>query len=137
MNILPAATAVTADEEAPQSSTEIFPFPVSGRSSFANGSACNLDALGGLPHSAGTVSVATSTKSVTFTVTSSDYFDQPGSTIKFETFERAGVLFLRNTGKSTGLKPVYVPARPLFYAGAYFQWAEQASRFRSKLKSLL
>ncbi|MBT2498046.1 GNAT family N-acetyltransferase [Agromyces sp. ISL-38] len=73
---------------------QIFPFGVSGCSGFASGGVCQLK--GSIPaEETAKVSVSTTPTSVTFTVLSNGYFDEPGSKITFSTFERDGFVYLQ------------------------------------------
>ena len=123
-----AAMAVFASSPA-----SIFPFPVSGCSTFSQGARCQLDAIAPAPNSVGEVSVSRTSTAVRFTVISDDYFDDRGSTITFRTVVRQGNLYLRQEARSTGLKLGHWVMRGFIYPGAYNSWQKQASNFRHRL----
>lgn len=70
---------------------DIFPFTISGCAELTAGSTCTLEEAlpPPLPNGTGEVRVSTTATSVRFTVVSTDYFDEPGSTVTFTTFARA------------------------------------------------
>lgn len=110
----------------------IFPFRISGCDSFENGSKCRLlDALQigneHVPFTSGNVFVTTTSISVTFTVVDTMYFDASGSKITFSTYERGGILFLRQQANaSLSLPPAVVG---IWLGGAKATWSKQATNF--------
>jgi RHS repeat-associated protein len=115
---------------------DIYPFTISGCAGLTAGSVCTLnDALPPLvPNGTGDVRVSTTSTAVRFTVVSSDYFDEPGSTITFTTVARAGTLYLQQSARSTALKPPHFFTRGAIYPGAYLNWLILANNFRSVLR---
>ena len=81
----------------------------------------------------GTVSVATTRRSVTFTVTSKNYFDRVGSKVTFRTYERKGNLYLRQTVRnavsSSGLVVMGIAM-----GGSRNTWAQQAANLRNLVR---
>jgi len=83
--------------------TEVFPFTVKGCSQFKTGAECKLQTgLDILLNPNGLVGVDTTSTSVKFTVIASGYFDAPGSTITFSTYEDKGMIYLRQDAYSVG-----------------------------------
>ncbi|KJL30411.1 RHS repeat protein [Microbacterium oxydans] len=115
-----------------QKPANIFPFVVKGCATFTQDAECTLHTdqasgtttarmlwlrnqppmgfeeqeVGYIPNplnSRGVVGVDTTRTSVTFTVLNPDYFDSPGSTIKFSTYEDAsGMVWLQQNGQANG-----------------------------------
>lgn len=113
---------------------DIFPFPVSGCAEFSNGASCHLDALP-IPDGSGDVNVATSSTSVTFTVSSDGYFDPPGSTIQFSTLEYRGTVFLRRTAIALpGGDPLVQIGVQTLHANETV-WDQQAANLRALIEA--
>jgi len=119
---------------------KIFPFPISGCSTFKDGETCTLShALVGVPDNiqdfiggTGHVKVATTPTSVKFTVTAAGYFDSPGSTIRFSTrVNSKGMLLLRQQGKAGATN--FLALIGVLAGGAKNTWNVQASNFRRAL----
>lgn len=66
--------------------------------------------------------------SVKFTVVSSGYFDDPGSTITFSIYSRNGCIYLRQ--HAHGMNHNWIPAEA-FAIGAWGTWARQAQNLRN------
>lgn len=123
--------------------SEIFPFKVSGCSTFTTGAECMLHAgtattPGYTPVPAkpdGLVGVDTTPLSTKFTVLAPGYFDAPGATIEFSTWTSSnGTVFLRQEAHGTGVAG-------LVWAGIEFDimggekktWSLQAENLRQEL----
>lgn len=112
--------------------TEIFPFPVRGCSAFINEWSCTLLATP-LANGTGEVKVRTSTN-VTFTVTSEIYFDEPGSTIEFQTITGDGeIISLQQIahGRTTDVS-VLIGVEVLGIST--IQWRAQAANLRAAMQ---
>jgi RHS repeat-associated protein len=123
-----------------QAHPEIFPFEISGCKSFSEGQSCRLINALQVPswaveiaQASGTVAVHTTSVSVKFTVTSDDYFDVPGSTITFSTYQKGGQLFLRQTANSRGA--TLVSQVGIVAGGARSAWRIQFKRFKKLLRT--
>jgi hypothetical protein len=83
---------------------DIFPFAIGGCSRFITGDNCRLEHAAYLlsGDGSGTVKVRATATTVTFTVASNDYFDAPGSTIKFSIIQRQNGYYLDQTAHATG-----------------------------------
>lgn len=122
--------------------TEMFPFPVSGCSGFSDGQVCTLDALDGqlfeflaFGSGHGQVYVTTSPTSVKFTVASEGYFDSPGSTIEFSTYQGAdGEIYLQQVANAYGGQ-VQVGAGAALGAG-FPGWDKQANSLANAMNGL-
>ena len=86
-----------------------------------------------IAQASGTVAVHTTSVSVKFTVTSDDYFDVPGSTITFSTYQKGGQLFLRQTANSRGA--TLVSQVGIVAGGARSAWRIQFKRFKKLLRT--
>jgi RHS repeat-associated protein len=118
--------------------TKVFPFPVTGCSSFSSGASCTLHpgagVLGGIvPNTldGGTGTVRVSLDSATkfsFTVTSQAYFDPPGSSISFAISQRGGNLYLSQNGSSPGAD--IFDTLGVDFGLARSEWQKQADNLR-------
>jgi len=102
---------------------DVFPFPITGCKTLTNGSTCDLHAgfYVDFINGNGTVRLSNVTaEKLYFTVTSRNYFDPPGSSITFQTYDSGGQVYLRQSGNA--------PGRPQIYADiAYVIWGQQAA----------
>jgi hypothetical protein len=110
---------------------EIFPFGVQGCSTLTNGASCRLVDAVLVPSGdgSGTVDVKTTATSVTFTVTSNDYFDAPGSTIRFDIVKRRDGYYLDQTAKATGAN-IAVAATINVLGAHQVPWSIQSENLR-------
>ena len=117
---------------------DIFPFTVKGCSTFKSGAECNLETgLDVLLKPNGTVGVTTTKTSVTFTVIENGYFDAPGSTIKFSTYEKGGMVYLRQDAVSLGSDGYVAIALDQVFGlppASANTWALQASNLATQLE---
>ncbi len=114
------------------------PFTVKGCSTFKSGAECNLETgLDVLLKPNGTVGVTTTKTSVTFTVIENGYFDAPGSTIKFSTYEKGGMVYLRQDAVSLGSDGYVAIALDQVFGlppASANTWALQASNLATQLE---
>jgi hypothetical protein len=79
----------------------IFPFAITGCKALVAGAKCNLQ-VSPVPVSwlrtSSPVTVSTTNTSVKLTVLGANYFNAPGSTITFRTFEQGGFLYFQQHG---------------------------------------
>ncbi|MGP0223696.1 hypothetical protein [Paenarthrobacter sp. NCHU4564] len=113
--------------------TEIFPFDVQGCSTFEDGASCTLiKAVAGdywpFGDDTGVVAVSATDTSVTFTVTSEDYFDAPGSTITFDVVQRQNGYYLDQTTQASGANVFVTMGQAVGIQR--IPWAEQANNLR-------
>ncbi len=128
-------TAEQAMRAFTQNPAKIFPFGVEGCPTFSNGAECNLKTGTPLLNPNGVVGVTTTSTSVNFTVLEYGYFDAPGSTIEFSTWEdKKGNVYLSQIANGhgadlftfTGMK-VFQAARPT--------WDERAANLTDILET--
>jgi RHS repeat-associated protein len=112
--------------------TDIFPFEVTGCERFVDGALCHLDATDA-DNGRGDVRISTTATSVTFTVTSNGYFDEPGATITFQTgVDDSGNIILQQIahGVSRDLGTTIIAGN----GGALSTWTAQAANLRAALE---
>jgi hypothetical protein len=116
---------------------DVFPFEVSGCDRFRTGEKCELDTgLWILQRPKGTVGVTTTETSVTFTVIENGYFDAPGSTIEFSTYERDGGVYLQQDAKAHGAEAYVALAlneTPFYESRSAGVWGKQAQNLATVL----
>ncbi|MCP1428026.1 RHS repeat-associated protein [Microbacterium foliorum] len=114
--------------------SKIFPFKVEGCPTFKTGIECNLYTGTPLLNPNGVVGVTTTSTSVNFTVLERGYFDAPGSTIKFSTWDdKRGNVYLSRVGVAYGADALtWFTVGLLHSAGP--TWDEQAVRLSNMLK---
>lgn len=127
-----AEDAMTLFKDNPK---RVFPFDITECSRFTEGAQCFLHPNPGITeytgHGSGHVQVSTEKTSFTFTVTSDDYFDDPGSTITFAIIERDNNLYLTQTAH--GIDPDGHVWAGVVLGFAENNWAEQAANLRTLL----
>lgn len=82
--------------------TKVFPFTVEGCSKFATGAECLLKTGAPTTNPNGWVGVDVTSSYTKFTVISKGYFDAPGSTIQFSTYEEGGIVYLQRDAAGHG-----------------------------------
>jgi RHS repeat-associated protein len=112
--------------------SDIFPFAIGGCSKFVTGEQCRLEnASPTLWDGSGTVSVATTSTTVKFTVVSNDYFDAPGSTIQFSIVHRSDGYYLDQTAQARGSDILVTMG--VGVSGEDFTWQWQAANLRQEV----
>lgn len=126
-----AEQAMTAFSQNP---TKVFPFTVEGCPTFKNGGECSLKTGTPLLNPNGVVGVTTTRTSVKFTVLDYGYFDAPGSTIKFSTWEdKKGNVYLTQTADGHGADFITYASLSWFEA-AKPTWEQQASNLSALME---
>lgn len=119
-----------------QANPSVFPFKISGCSSFIDGGTCRLDNSTRfflITDDTAEVKVSTTSTSVRFTVISSDYFDAAGSTVTFSTELVDGKV--RLVHDAVGLNADPLVALSAVNGGARSAWREQADRLAKLLSN--
>jgi RHS repeat-associated protein len=113
----------------------IFPFDVSGGTSFVDGGKCHLEALPGkVPGAGADVKVSVSGLRMTFTVTSDGYFAGAGSIVGFEMVQRKGNLYIRHIANARNVSALGLLGQ--ITGEARKTWTQQAKNFKTCLTSI-
>ncbi|WP_280688893.1 RHS repeat-associated core domain-containing protein [Kitasatospora sp. GAS204B] len=115
-----------------QSPAQIFPFPVSGCSSFYDGSHCELHPGPAMFKGDGTVEVVLDTPtSFTFIVESDRYFDRAGSTIRFSLSDEHNELYLTQHGEARSNSALVSAGKDAGFI--HTTWKDMAHNLRTEL----
>lgn len=114
------------------SPAKVFPFTVEACSKFTAGAECFLKTGAPTTNPNGWVGVDVTPTSTKFTVISEGYFDGPGSTIEFSTYEDDGVVHVKRQAEGHGADlPTFIGIGILHANEG--PWDEQADNLRGLL----